>query len=55
MFSGKFSEELEWAFAFGYLLYLGLTARLDRLLDGEGMKEYCEKYGWPSRRKDEGN
>jgi len=54
-FSDHFSEELQWGFAFGYLVYLGLTARLDRLLDGEGTKEYFENQWWPSRRKDEGN
>jgi len=50
-FSDQFSDELKWAFAFGYLVYLGLTSRLDRLLDGEGTKEYFENQWWPSMRE----
>ena len=50
-FSDQFSEELKWAFAFGYLVYLGLTTRLDRLLEGEGTKEYFEKQWWPSTKE----
>jgi len=52
IFSDQFSDELKWAFAFGYLIYLGLVTRLERLLDGEGTREFFEKQGWHLREND---
>lgn len=53
IFFADCSEDLKWAFSFGYLVYLGITDRLERLLAGEGVEEYFERQGWPNGEKEE--